>query len=355
MSLNPWGSNEPASTILSEESWLQGALVAAIAYGVVLALFCQCVYLFFKSDKAIKLHCQTPVHHRRIFRFHALHVLHGLQLEVHAAGIHRRSELPLAGQAPTKPISPLIRWERVICSVSVALRCLNCALFCPSSLQAFLSLTLAIGLALCDDLQGMFYSDVACFDASDSCLHELGWYVRFRNKDTDSSPVSDLQVVATGILYLVQLSAASPFANTNLNWTIPYISISLGLNILITIAIVLRLLLFRRRIASVLGTTHGAQYTSVAAMIVESASLYSIFSILLLVPFALGSPVASVFLQVIGQIQGCATLLIVLRVAAGKAWSLGHEADVLVNAEPIGSNEHLSSCQFSSGWVLHYR
>ncbi len=182
-------------------------------------------------------------------------------------------------------------------------------------------MTLAIGLALCDDLQGMFCSDVGCFDASDSCLHELGWYVRFRNKDTDSSPVSDLQVVATGILYLVQLSAASPFANTNLNWTIPYISISLGLNILITIAIVLRLLLFRRRIASVLGTTHGAQYTSVAAMIVESASLYSIFSILLLVPFALGSPVASVFLQVIGQIQGCATLLIVLRVAAGKAWS----------------------------------
>jgi len=124
-----------------------------------------------------------------------------------------------------------------------------------------------------------------------------------------------------GVFFLLQLSAASPLVQTDLNWTIPYISISLALNILVTIAIVLRLLVIRHRITSVLGPTHGSQYTSIAAMIVESASLYSLFAVFFLIPFGLNSAISAIPLQTIGLVQGCATLLIVFRVASGKAWS----------------------------------
>lgn len=127
--------------------------------------------------------------------------------------------------------------------------------------------------------------------------------------------------LVVGILFLLQLSNASPFVNTNLNWTIPYFSLSLAINLFVTIAVVARLYMLRRRIALVLGRNHGSQYTSVAAMIVESASLYSIFSICFLVPFGRNSSIASVFLQTIGQVQAVATLMIIYRVASGNAWS----------------------------------
>jgi len=281
MSPNPWGPNEPASTVLAEEAWLQGALVAAIAYGVLLTLFCQCVYLFLKLKRHSSCTTKLPfiVVVFLVFMFSTFFTGSNLKF-TQQAFIEDRNY-------PGGPSA----YENDLPSDSLG------------------SVSYVLSQWLCDALIVWRYAMIykGCFVPmwiilTPPCLVYMG-------------------SVVTGILYLVQLSAASPFVNTNLNWTIPYISISLGLNILLTIAIVLRLLLFRRRIASALGPTHGSQYTSIAAMVVESASLYSIFSILLLVPFALGNSIASVFLQVIGQVQGCATLLIVLRVAGGKAWS----------------------------------
>ena len=124
-----------------------------------------------------------------------------------------------------------------------------------------------------------------------------------------------------GLLWLIQISQTGPFENSSINWTIPYFTLSLSLNVLVTIAIVLRLLLYRHRIANVLGTSHGSQYTSIAAMIVESAAIFSAFSICFLIPFALNSSISSIFLQALGQVQISATLLIIYRVASGKGWS----------------------------------
>ncbi|KAI0781613.1 hypothetical protein BC629DRAFT_1678765 [Irpex lacteus] len=127
--------------------------------------------------------------------------------------------------------------------------------------------------------------------------------------------------VATGILFLLQVSANSPWVDGgSINWTIPFFSLSLSLNIIITIAIVLRLLLFRRQIVLLLGRDHGTQYTSIAAMIVESAAIFSTFSLLFLVPFALNHPLNEVFFQALNGVQVIATLLIMFRVAQGKGW-----------------------------------
>ena len=78
---------------------------------------------------------------------------------------------------------------------------------------------------------------------------------------------------------------------------------SLSLNISMTIAICARLLFYRRRITRVLGPNHGTQYTSVAAMIVESSFLYSAFALLFLIPFALNNPIQNAFIQLMGEIQ----------------------------------------------------
>ena len=127
--------------------------------------------------------------------------------------------------------------------------------------------------------------------------------------------------LAMGLMWLLQISSSGPFENSSINWTIPYFTLSLSLNILVTIAIVLRLLVYRHRIAGVLGSSHGSQYTSIAAMIVESAAIYSVFSICFLIPFALNSSISQIFLQALGQVQTSSTLLIIFRVAQGKGWS----------------------------------
>lgn len=70
-----------------------------------------------------------------------------------------------------------------------------------------------------------------------------------------------------------------------------------------TLAIVCRLLVFRWRVSSTLGSGYGRQYTSIAAMLIESAFLYSSFSLLFLIPFALGNPIQNTFVQMLGEVQ----------------------------------------------------
>lgn len=78
---------------------------------------------------------------------------------------------------------------------------------------------------------------------------------------------------------------------------------SLGLNILTTVAIVLRLMVYRYRIRKALGSSYASHYTTVVAMLVESSALYSSFSLLFLVSFAIDHPLAPVFLQTLSQVQ----------------------------------------------------
>jgi hypothetical protein len=127
--------------------------------------------------------------------------------------------------------------------------------------------------------------------------------------------------VGLGIMFLIQVSTTNPYVTNGINFTLPYLSLSLALNIILTIAIVLRLFTFRYRVVSVLGPKHGTQYTSIAAMIIESAALYSAVSITFVVLFGLGNPVSQVFIQSLNQFQTIATLLIVFRVAQGKGWN----------------------------------
>ncbi|KIK77840.1 hypothetical protein PAXRUDRAFT_165600 [Paxillus rubicundulus Ve08.2h10] len=150
-----------------------------------------------------------------------------------------------------------------------------------------------------------------------------------------------------GVFFLIQISSPSSspyFTSKGINWTLPYLFISFAINIVVSILITYRLLLHRRRTIQDLGPGHATESASLAAMIVESASLYSTFSLLFLIPFALKSPVSNAFLQVLGEAQLIAPLLIIYRESQGKGWISSTSS---ATASTVTSNQAIRLGQFS--------
>lgn len=157
---------------------------------------------------------------------------------------------------------------------------------------------LYLGLALCGDLQRLRSSALDGHDLPWDIVWRLVRYVL----GSTVIPSNNTARLALGLLWLLQISNSSPWGGT-INWTLPYLSVSLGLNVIITLAIICRLFLFRRRIAGALGGNYGSQYLSLAAILVESAALYSSFCLLFLVPFGLNHYISTIFLQSLCQVQ----------------------------------------------------
>ncbi|KZT71138.1 hypothetical protein DAEQUDRAFT_707469 [Daedalea quercina L-15889] len=145
-----------------------------------------------------------------------------------------------------------------------------------------------------------------------------------------------LASIGLGIADLVGITNSSPFAI--LNVSLSYYVMSLSLNVIVTILIAGRLLVFRYQTRRLIGAYHTSTYTNVIAILVEIAALYSLFVILFIVQFGLGSPFANIFLQVVSQIQTISSLLIIFRVARGRAWS-EHTA-----TKPLTQSSTRSTC-----------
>ncbi|KAJ3559467.1 hypothetical protein NM688_g338 [Phlebia brevispora] len=96
--------------------------------------------------------------------------------------------------------------------------------------------------------------------------------------------------------------------------------IVLHINILLTILIILRLYLYRRSVLSSLPPEHAKHYLSLATVLVESATLYSIFALLFLITYAVNNPTNQVWLGVAQATQQISTYLIIFRLADGRAW-----------------------------------
>jgi hypothetical protein len=109
--------------------------------------------------------------------------------------------------------------------------------------------------------------------------------------------------LVTGIIYLVRVSQpdSSPWAIST--FTLVYVSISFSVNILLTLMIVIRLYLLRKRTTNVLGPRHGVHYTSIIAILVESAALMDIMLLFFVIPFAMGNPLANIPLSAMVQVQ----------------------------------------------------
>ena len=88
-----------------------------------------------------------------------------------------------------------------------------------------------------------------------------------------------------------------------ISFGIAYWSMSVALNLGITSAIVARLLFMRSRLQSVLGPRHTELYTSVAALLIESAALYSVWALANIILYARVDVMQNIVLGPLGQIQ----------------------------------------------------
>ena len=110
-----------------------------------------------------------------------------------------------------------------------------------------------------------------------------------------------------GIVFIHQLSRPTGvLCLVSANVGIPYFSISLSLNVLLTLMIAVRLILHSRNTQVAMGAPAGVSglYKNVITMLIESCALYAVNSLLFIIPWAAGGNwVAVVFLPLLGEIQ----------------------------------------------------
>ena len=114
-----------------------------------------------------------------------------------------------------------------------------------------------------------------------------------------------------GIWFIYQTSLPSSILNSLGSKTgIPYFSISISLNILLTLLIVIRLLMHSRNIRNSVGAGAGGVYKAIVTMLIESSALYAVSSILFIGPWGANSWVADIFLPILAQNQVRAVFLL---------------------------------------------
>ena len=96
---------------------------------------------------------------------------------------------------------------------------------------------------------------------------------------------------------------ASLWTDTTVQFAVPYFSVSIGLNILLTLLLVSRLLYMGYYVGRTIGKDHSQTYISIATMLVESAAPYAITGLMFIITYARNSNVQNLILPVLGQIM----------------------------------------------------
>ncbi|KAF8193015.1 hypothetical protein BJ912DRAFT_253649 [Pholiota molesta] len=263
-----WIPQEDAATLLSERTWLSGAILTGVGYGAVVTLYCFCFRQLLKS-------------------MNSSNRLQRLSLLVYITLITLCGTLFMAA-----------------CARMTELSFVDFRLY-PGGPAAFENNMFSIPV---DELGNVTFVLANWFA---DALIVWRCMIIYRNCRFPTIYVMAIPCLAylgsfsMGVMWLVQVSASqsSPWSTSSINFTPPYFWLSLALNITMTLAIVARLLVFKWRISSVLGPKFGSQYTGIAAMLVESALLSSAFALLFLIPFALNHPLANTFIQLLSQTQ----------------------------------------------------
>jgi len=91
---------------------------------------------------------------------------------------------------------------------------------------------------------------------------------------------------------------------TTLDFGVPYLSISVSLNVLLTIMIVIRLILHSRNILATRGAAGRiGLYRAIITMLIESSALYAVNSLLLIGLLGAGNHAADTFLPILAETQ----------------------------------------------------
>jgi hypothetical protein len=114
-----------------------------------------------------------------------------------------------------------------------------------------------------------------------------------------------------GTLWTLQSSkpTLSMYSKLPMAYGTSYYAISLGANIILTVLIMGRLVAYRRTLLESLPADLANHYISLGTVIVESAAMYSLFSILFLITYAVNNPTNQIWLAVASATQVRATHL----------------------------------------------
>ena len=87
--------------------------------------------------------------------------------------------------------------------------------------------------------------------------------------------------------------------------TLPYLAISLSLNIVLTLMIVVRLVLHGRNVRAATGSSGGigGLYKTISTMLIESSALFALSSLLVIGSLAAKSPLLDLSIQILAQTQ----------------------------------------------------
>ncbi|KIJ63955.1 hypothetical protein HYDPIDRAFT_28853 [Hydnomerulius pinastri MD-312] len=127
-----------------------------------------------------------------------------------------------------------------------------------------------------------------------------------------------LAMIAMSILILAESSGAVFY---NINTQLAYLCIEVGMTVIYTVLVTGRLFALRKQMKEILGREHVRTYETVAAMVIESAAMYSTLGIIFIIAFAVHSNVSNLVFLAISHVQGIAQLLIIIRVAQGRAFT----------------------------------
>ncbi|EAU92428.2 hypothetical protein CC1G_00647 [Coprinopsis cinerea okayama7 len=130
-----------------------------------------------------------------------------------------------------------------------------------------------------------------------------------------------------------------------------YFFISLGFNIIITILIVSRLMMYRRTALKSLPEGHGKEYYGLVTVVVESAAVYSIFAVLFLITYTIDHPINQVCLSFASSAQQIAGYWIIYRIAKGRAWT---QRTLAHNATSGGAPRIQRSSMFATGTNIDF-
>ncbi|KAJ8519043.1 hypothetical protein ONZ45_g3971 [Pleurotus djamor] len=134
-----------------------------------------------------------------------------------------------------------------------------------------------------------------------------------------------MYLASTALSVCVAIQAAKPhsslWAGKTFDYGVPFWSISMTLNILLTVLLVARLLYARHKIRSALGPTYGQTYTDIVAITIEAALPYALVCLVFIILYAMKNTAEILFNPMMLQVQCLTPELIVLRVIRGRAWT----------------------------------
>ena len=133
-------------------------------------------------------------------------------------------------------------------------------------------------------------------------------YLASLGKYSQAAEARKTNITGTALgIVLTYYQASKPAAVWNYSVAhlgLPCYTISLSLNILLTLMIAARLIRHSRNIRKAIGpNTDNGLYNTVVTILVESCVLYAVVSLLFLGPFGAGSPVEAIFVPAFVSIQ----------------------------------------------------